>query len=73
MHHHTNFTYKMFGSSEGIVQTNINILNHHYGLDLQCSNLIFAQDTPANDDVLSNQVWLERISSSEATPETVTF
>ena len=27
--------------------------------DLERSNLIFAQDTPAYDDVLSNQVWLQ--------------
>ena len=29
-------------------------------LDLEHSNLIFPQDTPAYDAVLTNQVWLQR-------------
>ena len=32
------------------------ILNHHCDLDLACGDLIFPHDTPAYDDVLSNQV-----------------
>ena len=34
-------------------------LNLPYGLDLEHSNPIFPQDTPAYDAVLSNQVWLQ--------------
>ena len=40
-------------------QTFTNILNLHCGLDLECNNPIFPQDTPAYDGVLSNQVWLQ--------------
>ena len=40
-------------------QTFINISNLHCDLDLECSNPIFPQDTPAYDAVLSNQVWLQ--------------
>ena len=40
-------------------QTFTNILNLHCDLDLKCSNPIFPQDTPANDAVLPNQVWLQ--------------
>ena len=34
-------------------------MNLHCTLDLECSNLIFPQNTPAYDAVLSNQVWLQ--------------
>ena len=40
-------------------QTFTNILNHRCDLDLEHSNPIFPQDTPAYDGVLSNQVWLQ--------------
>ena len=40
-------------------QTFANILNFRCDLDLECSNQIFPQDTPAYDAVLSNQVWLQ--------------
>ena len=38
-------------------QTFTNILNLHCDLDLECSNKIFAQKTPAYDVVVTNQVW----------------
>ena len=40
-------------------QTFTNILNLHCDLDLERSNPIFPQDTPAYDVVLSYQVWLQ--------------
>ena len=40
-------------------QTFTNILNLHCDLDLEHSNPIFQQNTPAYDAVLSNQVWLQ--------------
>ena len=36
-----------------------NIFNLHCDLDLEGSNPILPQDTPAFDAVLSNQVWLQ--------------
>ena len=41
-------------------QTFNNILNLCCNLDLESSNPIFPQDTPAYDAVLPNQVWLQR-------------
>ena len=40
-------------------KTFTNIFNLHCDLDLERSNPIFPQDTPAYDTVLSNQVWLQ--------------
>ena len=40
-------------------QTFTNILNLCSDLDLERSNPIFPQNTPAYDAVLSNQVWLQ--------------
>ena len=40
-------------------QTFTNILNLRCGLDLEYSNPIFSQDTPAYDAVSSNHVWLQ--------------
>ena len=40
-------------------QTFTDILNLHCDLDLECSNPIFQQDTPAYDAVLTNQDWLQ--------------
>ena len=57
LHHHTKFGNKMFCDSEDIIQTNI--LNPCCDLDLEHSNPIFPQNTPAYDAVLSNQVWLQ--------------
>ena len=59
LHKHTKFGNKMFCGSEDIVQTNINIFNLRCDLDLERSNPIFPQDTPAYDAVLSNQVWMQ--------------
>ena len=60
LHYHTRFGNKMFCGSEYIVQTTFtNILNLCCDFDLEHSNLIFPQDTPAYDTVLSNQVWLQ--------------
>ena len=39
-------------------QTFTDILNHCCDLDLERSNCIFPQDTPAYDTVLSSYVWL---------------
>ena len=49
----------MFCGSEDIIWTSTNILNLRCDLDLERSNHVFPQDTPAYDDVLSNQVWLQ--------------
>ena len=43
----------------------INISNLHCDLDLEHSNPIFPQDTPAYDAVLSNEVLLQTDSISE--------
>ena len=51
---------KIWGGSEAIIWTNIDILTLHCDLDLECSNSIFSQDTLAYDDVSSDQVWLPR-------------
>ena len=40
-------------------QTFTNILNLCCGLDLECRNPIFPQNTPTYDAVLSNHVWLQ--------------
>ena len=40
-------------------QTFTDILNLCCDIDLECSNPIFPQDTPAYDVVLSNHVWLQ--------------
>ena len=40
-------------------QTFTDILNLHCDLDLQRSNPIFPQDTPAYDAALSKKVWLQ--------------
>ena len=55
LHDHTMFGNKMFCSSEDI-RTFVNILNLRCDLDLDRSNHIFPQDTPAYDAVLPNQV-----------------
>ena len=57
MHNHIRFGNKMFSGSEVIMWTNM--LNLCCDLDLEHSNTIFPQDTPAFDAVLSNQVWLQ--------------
>ena len=50
----------MFCGSGDTIRTNIHdILNLRCDLDLQRSNPIFPQDTPAYDAVLSNQVLLQ--------------
>ena len=41
------------------------VLNHHCDLDLEHSNITFSQDTPAWDDVWSNEFGYKRISSPE--------
>ena len=43
--------------SSGLTFTDI--LNLHCDLDLEHSNSIFPQNTPACDAALSNQVWLQ--------------
>ena len=50
----------MFGSLEDIIWTNIDILTLHCDLELECSYPTFLQDTLANDDVSSDQVWLPK-------------
>ena len=40
-------------------RTFTDILNHHCDLDLEHSNPIFPQDTPAYNAVRSNQIWLQ--------------
>ena len=47
------------------------ILNLRCGLDLECSNPLFQQDTPAYDAVLPNPVWLQMTSSLEDITEIV--
>ena len=51
----------MFCGSEDIVgQTFTNILNLRCDLNLEHTNPIFPQDTPAYVAVPSNQVWLQK-------------
>ena len=50
----------MLCGSEDIIQTFTDILILHCDLDLDHSNLIFPQNTPAYGAILSNQVWLQR-------------
>ena len=60
LHHHTKFGTKcsvIQKISPG--QTFTDILNLCCDLDLEYSNPIFQQNTPAYDAVLSNQVWLQ--------------
>ena len=52
-------------------QTFTIILNLHCDLDLECSNQIFPQGTPAYDAVLLNQVWLQQTCSLEDIVATV--
>ena len=59
LYHHARSGDKMFCSSEDIIQTFTNILNLCCDLNLEHSNPIFPQGTPAYDGVLSNQVWLQ--------------
>ena len=59
LHYHTRFGNKMFFGSEDIIQTFTDILNLCCGLELECSNPIFQQDTLAYNVVLSNQLWLQ--------------
>ena len=47
MHHNTMFGNKIFGSLEYIIWTYNNILTLHRDFDLERSNSIFPQDTPA--------------------------
>ena len=58
MHHNTKFGNKMLGGLDNIIRANMNILIIHCGLDPECSNPTFSQDTLAYDDVTSDQVWL---------------
>ena len=53
--HNTKFGNIMSGDLEGIIWIIIDILTLHCDLDLECSDPIFQQDTPAYDAVLSNQ------------------
>ena len=39
-------------------------VNLHCDLDLEYNNPIFTQDTPAYDDVLSNEIWLQQEQTS---------
>ena len=56
MPHNTKFGNKMFGGSEAIIWTNIDILT--LCCDRECSNPLFSQDTLAYDDAVSSaQVW----------------
>ena len=56
MHNNTKFGNKIFGGSEDIIWTNINILT----LRPESSYPFFSQDILAYGDVSSDQVWLPR-------------
>ena len=60
LHYHNRFGNKIFCGSDNTVGTVFtDILNLHCDLDLECSNPILPQNTPAYDAVPSNQVWLQ--------------
>ena len=60
LHYHTRFCIKMISSSKDIIgQAFTNTLNLCCDLDLECSDQILAQDTPAYNAVLLNHVWLQ--------------
>ena len=59
LHNHTRFSHKLYYGSENIVSMNTNIVYPRCDLDLECSNPIFPEGTPANDAVLENKVWLQ--------------
>ena len=87
IHHHTEFGKKkkwLSGSGDTEQtwldtwrkisgQTFTDILNLHCDVDLEHSNPIFPQDTPAYDAVLSNQVGCKLTSTLEGTTEIVIF
>ena len=57
LHHHNKFRYKRLCGWEDV---DIDILNLPCDLDLEHSNPIFSQDTPAYDDIPSYKVWLQK-------------
>ena len=48
-------------------------MNLHSDLDLVNNNLIFKQNTPAYDDIPSNQIWLQKDHQFVDIVETVIF
>ena len=60
LHHHTKFGAKCSVDQKiPSRQTFTDILNLCCDIDLERNNPIFAQDAPAYDVVLTNQVWLQ--------------
>ncbi len=65
MHHNTEFGNKMFGGLDNIIWINIDSLILGCDLDLEGNNPLFPQDALAYDNLSSDQVGCQRISSSE--------
>ena len=60
IYHNTKFDNKMFGSLEYIIWTNTDILTLHCDLALECSTLIFPQDTLSYDRLSLDHIWLPK-------------